>query len=196
MRKILIVFGLLACLFFCVAHKSTVYSVDNKTISFLQKILPDSVYSFVKNKSFLLYTYGHYGCSWSILIREDSNIKAYSGRVDYSGNVYFAGQDKNNRFDSIAFFEENKSLIFWGLDTLRYDALKMLPVNDKAYTSIRETLYVINSDGEILFQPVDGVAFSESDDVDLNYKYNKLCLIMKWLAEPEIRKYLPDTLVF
>ena len=80
MRKILIVFGLLACLFLCVAHKSTVYS-------------------FVKNESFLLYTYGHYGYSWSILIREDSNMKAYSGRVDYSGNVYFAGHDKNNRFD-------------------------------------------------------------------------------------------------
>ena len=105
-------------------------------------------------------------------------------------------QDRTKITDSIAFFEENKSLIFWGLDTLRYDALKMLPINDKAYTSIRETLYVINSDGEILFQPVDGVAFSESDDADLNYKYNKLRLIMRWIAEPEIRKYLPDTLVF
>lgn len=197
MKKILLFIGLILFLNSFSAQNEQDLNNDRYKCaeSLLKTIMPDTIYSLIENKPILFYTYGHYGYSWSLVTKVDSNnIHAFSGRVSYSGNNHIIQSTESNRLDSIALFSANADIINWGFDTLPTEGLQMEAVkkNDIFWTD----LDVINCDGMIIFNSNGATVFTGPDSIIFNKKFQKLCLIMKWLSEPKIRKYIPDSVIF
>lgn len=197
MRKILLIIILYVCIDISFAYNRPLSKSDyNIERDVLSEILPDSVYSLLKNRPIILYAYGHYGYSWSLITRIDNHLQAFSGNLSYGGNRYLTEPTEFNQFDSVSFFSANASLLSWGFDTIPVMGAKMTPIKRANYITLYKALYVINSKGDLVFNSNDAVAFSGPDSIGFNERFNRLCLIMRWLSEPNIRQYIPDSLIY
>lgn len=195
MRKIVLIIGLSVCFILSWAYKNPSYNEDNSDMALLYRILPDSIHSMLHNKPILFYSYGHYGYSWAIATKTEDNIRVFSGRVSYSGDCYLENPRGRNRFDSAAFFLANKSLLSWGIDSISTESLTMKPIKCDSCISIHSILSVIDSCGKTVFNSDNTIAFSGPDSLKFNNKFHKLCLIMRWLSDPEIRPYITDSMI-
>lgn len=156
--------------------------------------LPDSVYSQVKGNPMILYSSGHYGYLWSIIIRTDTNFRAFNGKVSYGGDN--SANIEASKFDSTLFFSKNRDLLLWAFDTISTETKKMKIVNREQYFPIFTDISVINSKGVDIFSSYGATAFPGSDSMQFNQKFQKLLLIMSWLSNPKIRQYIPDDAIF
>lgn len=162
----------------------------------LRQSLPDSVYSLLKGKSVIFYTYGHHGYSWSLIAKTDSGYQALSGRVGYAGEHHFNNQTESNQFDTALLFSKNQALFSWALDTIASKIKSMKKISREPYVTFYTNLSIINSDGVNVFNSDDAVAYSGPDSLCFNKKYHKLCLIMHWLSDGNIRQYIPDSFIY
>lgn len=162
----------------------------------LRQSLPDSVYSLLKGKSVIFYSYGHYGYSWSLIAKMDSGFQAFSGRVGYGGEHHFNKPSESNQFDTTHLFSKNQTLFSWGLDTIASKIKNMKKISRDPYVTFYTNLSIINSEGANIFNSDDAVAYSGPDSLSFNIKYNKLCLIMRWLSDSNIRQYIPDSVIY
>lgn len=161
----------------------------------LRKSLPDSVYSLLKGKSVIFYSSGHYGYSWSLIAKMDSGYHAFSGRVSYGGEHHFNKPTEYNQFDTAHLFSQNQALFSWGLDTIASKVKSMKKISREPYVTFYTNLSIINSDGVNVFNSDDAVAYSGPDSLCFNKKYHKLCLIMWWLSDANIRQHIPDSIL-
>ena len=185
-----------ACLNISTAFKKPTGELCKSSgIALLRNILPDSVYSFVKNKPIIFYSYGHYGYSWAVLARSDEDFRAFSGRVNYSGDKFLTEQMEANQFDSTAFFSVNNELLSWAFDSLSAEAYKMQAVMPKRYVTLYSDLSVIDACGVGTFNSNNAETFSGPDSLEFNRKYQKLILLMRWLSSPDIRQFIPDNAI-
>lgn len=169
---------------------------DSNSDDILCQILPDSIYTLVKNKPSLLYSYGHYGYSWSLITKIDNRFLAFSGRVNYSGDHFITEPTEVNRFDSILLFSKYRNLLNWGLDTISTEINKMKISRLGPYTTMYTDLTCYNSDGIRTFNSAGNVTFSGPDSLEFNHKFHKICLLMWWISSYEIRKCIPDSVIF
>ena len=161
-----------------------------------RNVLPDSVYSLLKGKSVIFYSYGHHGYSWSLIAKMDSGYQAFSGRVGYGGENHFNKPTDSNQFNTTLLFSKNHALFSWGLDTIAHEIKSMKKISRETYVTFYTNLSIINSDGVNVFNSDDAVAYSGPDSLCFNKKYHKLCLIMYWLSNTNIRQYIPDSVIY
>lgn len=154
--------------------------------------LPDIICKSIENKPFILFTYGHYGYSWSIVARIDNRYRAFNGRVGYYGDKFLSSSPPVNEFDSTSFFIANGTIFEWAFDSIAYLAKDMKEIPYEAFVTVHENLSVFNNNGELIFNSLDTQSYSGPDSVKFNSSYHRLSLLMRWLADPEIRKYFPD----
>ena len=169
-------------------------SANNMCLNTLRSVLPDTIYQSVENRPCILYTYGHYGYSWSIVARIDNRYQAFSGRVGYCGDKYLSSSKPVNEFDTTSFFIANVPIFEWAFDSIAYLAKDMKAIPPKTFMTVYEDLSVINSNGEFTFSSLNTQTYSGSDSIKFNSSFHRLSLLMRWLADPEIRKYFPDIL--
>lgn len=156
--------------------------------------LPDIICKSIENNPFILFTYGHYGYSWSIVARIDNRYQAFSGRVEYCGDKYLSSSKPVNEFDTTSFFIANGPIFEWAFDSIAYLAKDMKAIPPKTFVTVYEDLSVFNSNGELTFSSLDTQTYAGPDSINFNGSFHRLSLLMRWLADPEIRKYLPDIL--
>lgn len=156
--------------------------------------LPRTICQSIENHPFILFTYGHYGYSWSIVARIDNRYQSFSGRVKYCGDTYLTTSTPAIEFDTIHFFTANETIFEWAFDSIASLAKDMKAIPHDTFATVYENLSVFNSDGEITFSSHDSQRFSGPDSIKFNSSFHRLSILMRWLADPEIRKYLPDIL--
>ena len=171
-------------------------SVEVSDQSILRMILPDSIYSSIEGSRILFYTIGHHGYSWSLITMKDSAFLGYRGKELMTHTemepIDFA------QLDSTAFFSANRNLFLWGLDTIAVESRKMKPVERKLYFISYKSLSVMEpgQEPEDLFDASNIDFFSGQDSVAFNQKYHRLSFIMRWLADPDLRPYIPESLIY
>lgn len=72
----------------------------------------------------------------------------------------------------------------------------MKRISRAPYVTFYTNLSIINSEGVNVFNSDDVVAYSGPDSLCFNKKYHKLCLIMRWLSDTNIRQYIPDLVIY
>lgn len=162
----------------------------------LHRSVPDSLYSLLTGKSVIFYSYGHYGYSWSLIAKMDSGYQAFSGRAGYGGEHHFKKPSESEHFDTTQFFSKNQALISWGLDSIASAAKRMIKNSRVPYVTFYTNLSIVNSEGIDVFNSDDAVSYSGPDSSCFNKKYHKLCLIMRWLSDANIRQYIPDSIIY
>lgn len=197
MKKIIIIPILLIFSFLFSILANSMSNLSNTTSSnILQQILPDSLYTLLKDRPVIYYSYGHYGYSWSLIARIDSTYRIYSGRVGYTGDKYLDKISDSVPFDTTKFIIHINNLLSWGFDTISAEAINMKKVHRTSDFTLYTDLSGFNSDGVNVFNSDDAIAFSGGDSTIFNAKFNKLCLIMWWLSNSRIRKYIPDSTIY
>lgn len=192
MKKLTFCILIFLCYCLCVGSENSTPSFNKPlTKEDLCRFLPDSVCSLLDKSPIIFYSYGHYGYSWSLLVKKNNNVRAYSGKVSPLGKSSLTEQNVNNIFDSTALFRSNQELIDWGLDSISLVASKMKAVMSKYGTTVYSDLDVYNSDGICTFTSDNAVLFSGPDSLIFNKKLQKLKLLMRWLSDPKIRQYIP-----
>ena len=189
MKKIL----LFIVVFLCVSLSMTspkVCQINAKEL--FRNILPDTLLTLVEKHPTIFYTYGHYGYSWALLVKLDNKIQAFSGRVSSSGECFFTESTEFSKFDTVSFCMENRGLLLWGFDTIASEADGMRGVRRTHFVTFDTKLDVFNSDGENVFNSGGAIAFSGRDSLEFNKKYQRLCLIMRWISDAEFRQYITD----
>ena len=171
-------------------------SEDYSANSLIYNILPDTIVPLVENRPMLLYCYGHYGYSWSLVTKIEKEFRVFSGRVNYIGEQILRENTISNKNDSIKFFSANEDLLSWGFDSIAIESSKMKPDKGKHFVTVYESLYVIDSMGKCVFDSDNAQQFLGPDSVEFNKKFHKLSLIMWWLSDSSIRKYIPDSAIF
>lgn len=197
MKTILIIIAVFLCMTLSsVLGESTSGFNNENSDDFLRQSLPDSVYSLVRGNPVIFYSYGHYGYSWSIIAKMDSGYQAFSGRVGYGGDYHFNEPAENNQIDTTLLFSKNQNLFSWGLDTISSSINIMRKISSEHHVTYYTYLYVVNSAGLNIFSSDNAVAYSGPDSLSFNKKFHKLCLIMRWLSDSNIRKYIPDSVIY
>ena len=197
MKKILFVIAAFLCITLSLKSSSVASDVNKcNQDEILRDVLPDSVYLLLKGKSVIFYSYGHYGYSWSLIAKMDSGYQTFSGRVGYDGERHFNKPTESNQFDTTLLFSKNHALFSWGLDTIASEIKSMKKVSREPYVTFYTNLSIINSDGVNVFNSDDAVAYSGPDSLFFNEKYHKLCLIMRWISDTNIRQYIPDSVIY
>ena len=164
--------------------------------SILKQILPDSLCILLKNRPIIFYSSGHYGYSWSLIARNDSTYQVYSGRVDYSGDCFLNEISGSAHFDTTILFIHNEAILSWGFDSISVEVANMRKVDRTPFVTIWTDLSVFDSNGENIFSSDNAISFAGSDSVAFNKKYQKLSLIMRWISDPRIREYIPDSVIY
>ena len=141
-------------------------------------------------KDFLYYSTGHHGVVWSLVYREAGSYRMRIGTT--RGN----NQVMNAEFDTVAFLNANGTLLAWGLDTLPVIAKKMTPQYRTVYWPIYESLYSLNAKTGDEFFSDNAIGYSGPDSVAFNEKFTKLNMLMYWLAAPEVRQVIPESMIF
>ncbi len=197
MRKLLFVITTILGVALLSALERPISKLDNiNSENILYKSLPDSLYSLLKDKSVIFYSYGHYGYSWSLIAMIDSSYRAFSGIVDYSGNRHLNETTGYSQFDTALLFSKNRVLLLWGFDTISTEINHMKKVRREPYVTFYTDLSVINSDGKNVFSSDDAIAYSGPDSISFNKKFHKLCLIMRWLSDAKFRQLMPDSAIY
>lgn len=197
MKKIFFVIALILNLTLMSAFDNPTSNLNNDdSEDIIRRSLPDSLYRLLKNKPVIFYSYGHYGYSWSLIAKMDSGYRAFSGRVGYGGDYHYNIPTESNQFDTTRLFSQNESLFSWGLDTIAAKVKNMKIINRDYYITVYTNLSVINSEGVNIFNSNDAMTYSGPDSICFNKKYQKLCLIMRWLSDTKIRQYLPDSIIY
>lgn len=185
-----------AALIICFTLSATVPNCDNpESKAMPYPALPDSIYYLIKDKPIIFYSYGHYGYTWSLITRIDNNFQAFSGKVSYTGDCILTEPTKANQLDSTLLFSKNRVILTWGLDTIPTEGTEMKAIKRENYVTFYDNLSVFNSDGVNVFDSDDAIAFQGPDSLEFNNKFNRLCLLMKWISSPVIREYLPESLI-
>lgn len=162
----------------------------------LYRSLPDSLFPLLENRPVIFYSYGHYGHSWSLIVKTDTNYRTFSGKVDYSGMRHFNETKRSDQFDTARLFSKNQAILSWGFDTISAEINKMKKVKREHYVTTYTDLSVFNSTGINTFSSDDAVAYSGPDSISFNKKFHKLCLIMWWLSDSKIRQYIPESAIY
>ena len=102
----------------------------------------------------------------------------------------------NAEFDTVAFLNANGKLLAWGLDTLPVIAKKMTPQHRTVYWPIYESLYGLNAKTGDEFFSDNAIGYSGPDSVAFNEKFTKLNMLMYWLAAPDVRQVIPESIIF
>ena len=196
MKTLFTVICIFICCFIISAYRDqSPDSYNDSTLSPLYGFVPDTILSLVEDKPALFYSCGHYGYSWALITKQNKDIRALSGRVNYSGKKSLTDQFDFNQIDSIKLFSSNEALISWGFDSIAKKVLKMRPIKREHYVTIYENLLLMNSEGVVVFDSNDAQVFSGPDSLEFNHNFHKLCLLMRWLAEPEIRQYISNDVI-
>ncbi|MDE7153573.1 MAG: hypothetical protein K2O00_03900 [Muribaculaceae bacterium] len=162
----------------------------------LKRSLPDSLYTKLKNRPIIFYSSGHYGYSWSLIARIDSTYQIYCGRVSYTGDQNNNETSESIPFDTTKLIIHNNAILSWGFDSISVEATNMEKVYRSNYITLCTDLYVFNSNGVNIFNSGDAISFAGRDSIGFNEKFQKLCLIMMWLSDSRIRKYIPDSAIY
>lgn len=178
----------------CANQIPNLTNTDSNAI--LKRTLPDSLYTILKKRPIIFYSRGHYGYGWSLIARMDSTCSIYSGRVSYSGDLYIDKIPDAIPFDTTKLISHNSALLSWAFDSISVQAINMTKVNSSHYVTLWTDLSVFNSDGEEIFNSDNAQQFLGPDSVEFNKKFHKLSLIMWWLSDSSIRKYIPDSAIF
>lgn len=197
MKKILFFIAAILYVTLSSASGKPISDQDNiNSENILYRSLPDSLYSLLKNKSVIFYSYGHYGYSWSLIALIDGNYRTFSGRVGYLGDRHLSVMTESSRFDTTRLFSQNHALLSWGFDTISTEVRYMKKVRRQPYATSYSDLSVIDPEGKIVFNSDDAIAYSGPDSLGFNNKLNKLCLIMRWLSDAGFRQLIPDSLIY
>lgn len=182
----------LILLFFILLESVFAYSFQTATIE--NQSVPQTVRDSLKvemvGKDFLYYSTGHHGVVWSLIYREAGS---YRMRI---GTTREYNQVMNAEFDTVAFLNANGKLLAWGLDTLPVIAKKMKPQHRTVYWPIYESLYSLNAKTGDEFFSDNAIGYSGPDSVAFNEKFTKLNMLMYWLAAPEVRQVIPESIIF
>lgn len=194
MRKIFVFIIGIACL--SLSATLSIGDIDC-TNSQLTYVLPDSIALLLQNQPSLFYSYGHYGYSWSIITVVNHDFRTYSGRVSYIGEKAITSTRTEDKFDSTLFFNNNKRLLLWALDTMPFTAQKMTPIYGSHTNSMYTELTIYRPKSKDSFHVDNNViCFAGPDSVVFNHNYHRLCLILRWLSAPNMRKYILDSLIY
>lgn len=190
----------LLTIFFVLIGFSLSSSLDDntnpKSCNVAELKLLDCLDSSIKNSPKILYTYGHYGFSWSMVVKKDTTLQTFTGRIDYLGNSCLTENLTCNQFDSIRSFSKYKTLIQWGIDTLPNEINQMKAIGQEYSGLTNSNLLILDSIGETVFNSNGNITFSGPDSLSFNSKLHHLRLIMRWLSCPQIRHYIPDSIIF
>lgn len=199
MKKILVLPTLIMvlCLFSVLGNPTpNLTNTESESGGILKHVLPDSLYTILKNIPIIFYANGHYGYSWSLIAKIDSTYQVYSGRVDYFGEHYLNDISESIPFDTTKLFIHNNAIISWGFDSISDEAINMEKVNRSPNVTLWTDLSVFNSNGVNIFSSDNAISFAGGDSKGFNEKFHKLCLIMRWLSDSRIRKYIPDSAIY
>lgn len=97
--------------------------------SILQDIMPaDTVLPIPEDAPMLYYWHGKKRILWTILTKQNNEIRAYSGHVTARGKRCLEDSG-SNQFDTAGLFSEYKSLLSWGFDSLALQASSLKPTD-------------------------------------------------------------------
>lgn len=196
MQKIFLSTLIIVSIVFTIWANPTPNLTNTDSCAILKRTLPDSLYNILKKRPIIFYTRGHYGYDWSLIARMDSTCSIYSGRISYSGDLYIDKIPEGLPFDTTKLISHNNALLSWAFDSISVQAADMKKVNRTPFVTLWTDLSVFNSDGENIFNSDNAIAFAGVDSLVFNEKFNKLCLIMWWLADSRIREYIPDSAIY
>lgn len=182
----------LILLFFILLESVFAYSFQTATIEnqSVPQTVRDSLKVEMAGKYFLYYSTGHHGVVWSLIYREAGSYRMRIGTT--RGN----NQVMNAEFDTVAFLNANGTLLAWGLDTLPVIAKKMTPQHRTVYWPIYESLYGLNAKTGDEFFSDNAIGYYGPDSVAFNEKFTKLNMLMYWLAAPEVRQVISESIIF
>lgn len=185
MKKLILLFFILLESVF--ANSFQTAAIENQPAT---QTVRDSLKVEMVGKDFLYYSTGHHGVVWSLVYREAGSYRMRIGTT--RGN----NQVMNAEFDTVAFLNANGKLLAWGLDTLPVIAKKMTPQHRTVYWPIYESLYGLNAKTGDEFFSDNAIGYSGPDSVAFNEKFTKLNMLMYWLAAPDVRQVLPESMIF
>ncbi len=158
-------------------------------------VLPDTLHDTVKEKSLITFISGHSAFVWSLIIIDDDNIKFFSGRINSVGESHIYESNGSNLVDTVAFISANRDFLIWCVDSLPIECDSMMPVKCQEYNPIYTSLSIISKKSELIFDADNTFEFSGSDSIAFNNKFKRLLSIMRWLADPSIRPYMPQAIL-
>jgi hypothetical protein len=158
-------------------------AIDNELHSSLD-FLPDSIKEIVSNKRFIIYYYGHYGTTWSLIYEEADSYNIKTGTTRNKPLNLGPKIDTENLMDS------SKDLICWGMDTLPY-ITKDMAREYPQLLGFYHSLSVFDQKSNCIFNSNNSIGFEGCDNMALNDNFLRLSYLMYWLSAPEIRSMLP-----
>lgn len=202
MKKILLLIFVFLCFCFSAAqYRNSSSSCDYKMKTRMYILLEDSLYQILNNNPTIYYqnqTDHSSSVDCSILTRVNGSYMIFISSFDTRRSKRYWGGVKRINFDkadSSAFFSANKAIIDWGLDSLSGEALIMSRINIKNPRSIKDSISVLTDWNKKPFTTRKAVIFSGPDSIEFNRKYHKICLIMRWFSDDNLRTYLPDSIM-
>lgn len=168
-------------------------SSENPSLNSIYRTSSDSLNSIIMDGQKILYMSGDRAHIWSLVLKENNGFKIISGRIDEFGKNNFYEQTGSYVIDTIGFLSAYDEILSWGLDSLPTQSQTMKAVYRKGYWPFYTSLSIVRQDSTE-FDSRDAIAFSGIDSVAFNKKFNNLTGIMRWLAQPQIRVYTPDSI--
>ena len=163
-------------------------------------LLKDSLYQILNNNPTIYYqnqTDHSSSVDCSILTRVNGSYMIFKSGFDTRRRKKYwsVRKIKFDIADSSAFFSANKAIIDWGLDSLLEEALNMSPIDIQNTRSVKDSISVLNDWNKKPLTTRKAVIFSGPDSIEFNRKYHKICLIMRWFSDDNLRTYLPDSII-
>lgn len=155
----------------------------------LNNILPDiSLNNIVRDRDFILCSYGHNGLMWSIIVKEDGGFLEYHGNT--REDIVESYDNTETNINEIIM--QNKELIQWGLDSLPLESKRIIPNVNNNYNPVYCNIRVYNKNGECVFADTNSESYDGVGDIQFKRNFKKLKFLMIWLNSPNLHQYLPD----
>lgn len=181
-------FSLIISILFVSAQSTMSDSTIDSRQQWIKSLLSEQCKS-LNTSNYIFYCSGHHGIIWSLITSDSSGIHLYNGTT--RTHIDYMNQSIS---DTLSFINNNLKTITWGLDSLDNTNHLITPLKDGVYKPIYNELDIIK-DGNISFSYNDTKDYYSGTD---STKFNKLIYLMRWLAAPSSRSYLPppgDTLL-
>lgn len=162
----------------------------------LSDFLPDTLAYRYQNHPYILFHIGHYGYSWSLIVKINDKFHIHNGKVSYTGDKLIDETNNTHSFDSAKFISSNRYIINWAIDSLHWQSVGMTPQYPAEYLPISSSLEIHTKNNASIFNSDNAIGYRGPDSIGFNNRFHHICLLMRWLAIPELRQYIPESNIY
>lgn len=152
--------------------------------------IPDSIKSIAEEHRFVFYSTGHYGSSWSLVYVDGEKISFLRGR-DMGRAIEITEPFENELLAA------NRSLFSWAIDTMPGQAARLSSVTTPLGIAGSYTVLMVGDPSRgTIFKTENNTSFGGNNQKDFNNKYQRVLFLMNLLSVPELKKYIPESVVY